>query len=923
MPRRTGAKSEGKSADADPPPKETPSEMLRRKLVPLYIYRLKDIVKKVVANHNFHDSLATTFAFASLGIAFPFFPLLFFMPLLALVFILTYLAPLAGLMALLLLTLPMIIYQAPLLAWLITIIISASLFLGYKHYRSISYAYALTALPLSYLGLLLEVPAFILAVLVLGFKRGAIIATLVILIVVIVSNLANIPLSGPIAYNSQQGHAKYVQGLSYTQYLTVTDTVPTIGGFAGAFANALAVFFSYNVANHLFDGFYSAGAAIVYNIQYTLPQILLWIFVAFSIANYAVKSRSAYKGTIASLFGAVLPVSSFVFSLLSGIPFNPLVIASFIITPIIIFVLEATDVEVVQALDVMKQDILGKFGVAFQDLTKGSSETLDDVANYDETKQELKESILAPIEHREISGAYKVNPAKGILLFGPPGTGKTLIMRALANEIRAGFFYVSAASLISPYPGESAQALAKIFATAKKHAPCVLFFDEIDNIAGKRESQESQSGLELITTLLSEMDGFKAISDVVIVGATNAPQLLDPAVLRPGRFDKIIFMGLPDQPGREKIFHYYLSNLPVSKDIDYGKLASLTNRFSAADIKNACEEVSREVGEKAISKREVLTIKMADVITVIKGTKPSTSLAQLETYNTFRLDYERRMHPEKVMEETRKLTLDDVVDLEEAKKALHEAVEIPILHPELLKKYDIGNIKGILLFGPPGTGKTMLMQALANEVGDVRVLSISGYDLTKYGSSQATAAIKEIFDRAKENAPAIVFVDEIDAMVPSRDSAKGSQIQMAGEFLEEFDKIKDATGIVVVAATNRPDVLDPALLRSGRFDKLVFMPPPDLESRAKLFEINLEKAPVANDMDYNKLAQTTEGYTGADIANICRQVKMNTLELSLSSGKEAKIRSSDILELIQKARPSAPTLVLGRYLTFFSKYGKR
>ena len=208
-------------------------------------------------------------------------------------------------------------------------------------------------------------------------------------------------------------------------------------------------------------------------------------------------------------------------------------------------------------------------------------------------------------------------------------------------------------------------------------------------------------------------------------------------------------------------------------------------------------------------------------------------------------------------------------------------------------------------------------------MGDVRVLSISGYDIAKYGVDKASATIKEIFDRAKENAPAIIFVDEIDALVPSRDTAKGASVQLTGEFLEQFDKIKQASGVVVVAATNRPDVLDPALLRSGRFDRLIFMAPPSPESRAKIFELNLERAPLASDVDFNKLAQLTEGYTGADIANICRQAKMNKLESSLASGKELEISIDDMLALIRKARPSAPSIVLGRYFTFFNKYGKR
>ena len=466
-------------------------------------------------------------------------------------------------------------------------------------------------------------------------------------------------------------------------------------------------------------------------------------------------------------------------------------------------------------------------------------------------------------------------------------------MRAIANEIRAGFFYVKASSLISPYPGESAQALAKIFATAKKQAPCILFFDEIDAIAGRRETQLSESGRELITTMLSEMDGFQKISNIVIVGATNVPHFLDPSIMRPGRFDKILYMPLPDQSGRAKIFKYYLSRLPADKAIDCEKLASLTARYSGADIKNICEEVGRQVGDAALSKQEMLVIRMSDVLSVIKATKPSTSLSQIEEYNTFKLDYERRTHGEIQVENEAKTAIDDVIGLDEPKKALHDAVEVPILHPDLVKKYDVGSIRGILLFGPPGTGKTMLMTAVANELGDVRVLTLCGFDVAKYGADKAISAIKEIFDRAKEHAPAIVFIDEIDALVPSRDSASESGMQITGEFLQEFDKIKDS-GVVVVAATNRPDVLDPALLRAGRLDKLIFVAPPDKDSRAKIFDENLAKVPLSDDIDLDALAGITEGYTGADIANICRQAKIDALETSVAKGIEAKVEMTEI-----------------------------
>ena len=651
--------------------KKSRFENLKWKLIPLSIYTVKDYINQMIRSKNFHDSLVTTFAFLSLGLAFPFLPPLLFIPLLIIVFICTYMIPLLGLMALLLLTLPELIYQAPLLAWFCMILISISLMFGYKNYRSITYAYALVALQLSPIGLILEIPALVLSSLVLGFRRSAIMGSLAILVAISISALANIPLSGPIAYNTTAAHAR-IATMKSAPFYVPTKPPATYDNAASSWTSSAGVFVGLISTSYILNSFSDAAYAIAYNIPFTFMQILLWIFVSFSVSNFAIRSRSSYKGSKASFFGAFLPLSAFVFSGFNNIPFNYLLILSFAVTPLAIFIMETLNIDVVMALDVMKQDILGKFGVAFEDLTKGSNETLDDVANYDQTKLELKETILSPIEHREIAGAYKVQPAKGVLLFGPPGTGKTLIMRALANEIRAGFFYIKGSSIISPYPGESSQALSKIFATAKKHSPCVLFFDEIDAIAGRREMQEGSTGRELVTAMLSEMDGFQKISGVVIVGATNVPQLLDSSIMRPGRFDKVIYMPLPGQQGRSLIFKHYLAGLPISKDIDYEKLASLTTRFSPADIKNVCEEVSREVGDIAISKHEVLVIKMVDVLKVLKSIKPSTSLARLEEYNTFKMDYERRARPEEQRELEKKVSLEDVVDLEEATRHLRK-----------------------------------------------------------------------------------------------------------------------------------------------------------------------------------------------------------------------------------------------------------
>lgn len=897
-------------------------ERRRASLTPLSAYWLKDVVRAFVAHSNFPDALAVSFAIASISLALPFFPLPVLLVVIAAVFVLAMIHPLLGLVGMLFGTLPIFVYQVPLLAWLFTIFISLSLFLGYKHYRTITFIYMLIALPFSVLGYFLEIPALVMTILAVGLKRASIVVTVVVLMIAVLSGLTGLQNSGAISYNPSPAHT-VIAGSPYASLIVPSQHMPTLQGFAAAVGSSWSTFASFSTTSHIIDGLYASLIPLGYNTVFIFIQIAVWLIVVFAISNFAIQSRSRYKGVESSLFSILIPIAYVLISYTSSTPFNFYIFTGFVIAPLVLLVLEFNNISVVRALEVMKQDFRSKFGEAFENLTSGTSETFADVVDYEETKKELTTSILAPIEHREISGAYNIKPAKGILLFGPPGTGKTLLMRALANEIHAGFFYVKTSSILSPYPGESAQSISRIFGIAKKHAPSILFFDEIDSIAGNREVLESESGRQVMSALLSEMDGFQKMEGVVIVGATNLPQVLDPSIMRPGRFDKIIYMPLPDVNARTMLFEYYLKNLPISEDINYAKLAGITNRFSPADIQNVCSESARTVANVAVNENKMLTMFTEDIIAVIKKTKPSTSLAQIDEYNQFKMDYERRTHQEMKVEDENATSMHDVIGLEEAKKALFEAVEVPIMHPELVKKYDIRNIRGILLFGPPGTGKTMLMRAVANDLGNVHIITVSGADISKAGLEKATATMKQAFDRAKENAPSILFVDEIDAVVPAREGASELGVQLTGEFLEELDGVKEQYNVVLVATTNRPDSVDPALLRPGRIDKLIFAPPPTSAGRIDIFKLNLKKAPVDESVDFEKLASLTAGFTGADISNICRQAKMETLEQSLKSNAEAKISMDMLTKIIQATRPSAPTGIMSKYLSFLARYGQR
>jgi transitional endoplasmic reticulum ATPase len=521
--------------------------------------------------------------------------------------------------------------------------------------------------------------------------------------------------------------------------------------------------------------------------------------------------------------------------------------------------------------------------------------------------QRIREMIELPLKYPQIFERLGIDPPKGVLLYGPPGTGKTLIARSVANETEAYFTSISGPEIMGKFYGESEARLRSIFDDAQKHIPSIIFIDEIDAIAPKREDMGGEKQVErrVVAQLLSVLDGLQSRGQVIVIGATNIPNTLDPALRRPGRFDREISIPIPDRHGRLHILQIHTRGMPLSGErgqgrdeaadgVDLEKLAEITHGFVGADL----EALAREAAMSAL--RKILPKIDFDVDEI-----PYETLLKLEVTMDDFLDAMKEVEPSAIREvfvEVPDVRWDDVGGLEEIKQELKEAVEWPIKYADVFRIAGTHPPKGILLYGPPGTGKTLLAKAVASET-KVNFISIKGPSLMSKFVGESEKGVREVFKTAKQASPAIIFFDEIDAVVPRRGSGiaeAGVAERIVSQFLAEMDGIEELKGVVVLAATNRLDMIDPALLRGGRFDLVIELPLPDEDTRFSIYGIHTKNKPLGKDVDLRALAKETAGLAGSDIEFICRKASTLTIREYINHTQNSKLETRKVQLTISK-----------------------
>jgi transitional endoplasmic reticulum ATPase len=531
-----------------------------------------------------------------------------------------------------------------------------------------------------------------------------------------------------------------------------------------------------------------------------------------------------------------------------------------------------------------------KLGTMHKPLNTGVPRiTYEDLGGLTKEIQKIREMIELPLRHPEIFERVGIEAPKGVLLYGPPGTGKTLLAKAVANETNSNFYSIAGPEIMGKYYGESEERLRGIFKEAQEHAPSIIFIDEIDSIAPKREEVSGELEKRIVSQLLTLMDGLEPRGKVVVIAATNRPDALDPALRRPGRFDREIEIGIPDEKSRLEILQIHTRGMPMEPDVKLEEMARVTHGFVGADLQALGKEaailaVRRVIPEISMDETKVpvktlnkIKVRMQDFQDALRDVQPSAM--------------------REVLVQVPNVKWEDIGGLKSVKEELTEAVEWPLKYGKLFLKGDVKPPKGILLYGPPGTGKTLIAKAVANE-SEANFISIKGPELISKWVGESEKGVREVFRKARAAAPCVIFFDEVDAIAPRRKSGEtDSQVteRVVSQLLTEMDGLEELKGVVVLGATNRPDIIDEALLRPGRFDKLLRIPPPDKDGRIEILKIHTKKKPLAKDVDLVKLAELTEGYTGAELSAVANAASIAAIKRYVKlHGKDAEAATGDL-----------------------------
>ncbi|MEM4554541.1 MAG: CDC48 family AAA ATPase [Candidatus Anstonellaceae archaeon] len=530
----------------------------------------------------------------------------------------------------------------------------------------------------------------------------------------------------------------------------------------------------------------------------------------------------------------------------------------------------------------------------------------EDIGGLKEEVQKIREMVELPMRHPELFERLGIEAPKGVLIYGPPGTGKTLLARAVASESEANFIHIGGPELVSKFVGESEEKLRQIFKEAQDNAPSIIFMDEIDAIAPKREEATGEVERRMVSQLLTLMDGLKARGQVIVIGATNRPNSIDPALRRPGRFDREIEIGVPDQQGRKEILQIHTRNMPLAADVNIDELAALTHGYTGADISSLTKEAAMKVLRRILPK-----------IDLAQDFIPSEILDNLQVTREDFFNALREVRPSALREvfvERPNVFWSDIGGLDEVKRELKEAVELPLKRPEVFARMGIRPVKGILLVGLPGTGKTLFAKAVATET-EANFISVKGPEVLSKWVGESEKAVRETFRKARMATPCIIFFDEIDAIAPHRGGDESHRVteRVVDTLLTEMDGLTGLKNVVVIAATNRPDILDSALLRPGRFDRIIEIPVPDEKARLEILKVHTRSMPLAKNISLEEIAKKTDGYTGADIENLCREAGMTAIRRNIDA---KEVTTEDFEEALKMVKPSVTKAYVERIKKF-------